>query len=155
RLRPGSPIVLPEPGEAPPLRRSQGVPGRPPEQPPRKRRRRRPRIGRIVAIGVPVVLLLLALWVGYGYLHFRDSMSRADKRLDPATRAVLKPSGGSILDTPTNVLVLGSDRRPGETSSRSDSILLIRSDPGRNQIAELSIPRDLRVPIPGHGDDKI
>ena len=42
-------------------------------------------------------------------------------------------------------------RRPG----RSDSILLVRIDPGRNRIAELSIPRDLRVTIPGHGDDRI
>ena len=97
----------------------------------------------------------MALWVGYGYLRFRDAISKANDRLDPKTRAALTPDGGSILSTSTNVLVLGSDRRPGETSSRSDSILLIRSDPGKNQIAELSIPRDLRVPIPGHGDDKI
>jgi LCP family protein required for cell wall assembly len=158
RVRPGGPIILPEPGEAPPLRRSQGVPGRPPDIPPtrrHKRRRRRPPIGRIVAIAVPILILLVALWVGYGYLRFRDAIAKANHRLDPQTRAVLKDSGGSILSTPTNVLVLGSDRRPGETSSRSDSILLIRSDPGKNQFAELSIPRDLRVPIPGHGDDKI
>jgi LCP family protein required for cell wall assembly len=158
RIRPGSPIILPEPGQAPPLRRSQGAPGRTPP-PTRKgrapRRRRRPRIGRILAIVVPVLLLVMALWVGYGYLRFRDAIAKANDRLDPKTRAALTPDGGSILSSSTNVLVLGSDRRPGETSSRSDSILLIRSDPGKNQIAELSIPRDLAVPIPGYGTGKI
>ena len=107
--------------------------------------------GRILAIVVPVLLLVMALWVGYGYRRFRDAIAKANDRLDPKTRAALTPDGGSILSSSTNVLVLGSDRRPGETSSRSDSILLIRSDPGKNQIAELSIPRDLRVSIPGTG----
>ena len=51
--------------------------------------------------------------------------------------------------------MLGSDARPGETSSRSDSILLVRIDPARQQIAELSIPRDLRTEIPGYAPTKI
>ena len=79
--------------------------------------------------------------------------AKANDRLDPKTRAALTPDGGSILD-PTNVLLLGSDRRPGETSSRSDSILLIRSDPGKNQIAELSIPATW-ASRSGPRDDKI
>ena len=33
--------------------------------------------------------------------------------------------------------------------------MLVRTDPGRHRIAYLSIPRDLQVPIPGHGDSKI
>ena len=81
-------------------------------------------------------------------------MQRANDRLTPATRAALTP-GGSLWGSPSTILVLGSDARPGETSSRSDSILLIRVDPSRQQIAELSIPRDLRTEIPGHGSDKI
>ena len=75
-------------------------------------------------------------------------MQRANDRLTPATRAVLTP-GGSLWGSPSTILVLGSDARPGETSSRSDSILLLRIDPSRQQIAELSIPRDLRTEIPG------
>jgi LCP family protein required for cell wall assembly len=38
---------------------------------------------------------------------------------------------------------------------RSDSILLVRTDPARHRIAYLSIPRDLRVEIPGFGSNKI
>jgi LCP family protein required for cell wall assembly len=63
--------------------------------------------------------------------------------------------GGSLLSDPSTTLVLGSDRRSDSGPGRSDSILLVRVDPARNRIAELSIPRDLRVTIPGHGDDRI
>jgi LCP family protein required for cell wall assembly len=54
-----------------------------------------------------------------------------------------------------NVLLLGIDARRGETKARSDSIILASFDPGRRQAALLSIPRDTRVRIPGHGWDKI
>lgn len=53
------------------------------------------------------------------------------------------------------ILMLGSDRRWGETGGRSDTIMLLRVLPGQNAISILSIPRDLRVPIPGHGYDKV
>ena len=105
--------------------------------------------------GIPALLiLLLVAWIGYGYWELRGSMQRANARLTPATRAVLTP-GGSFWGSPSTILVLGSDARPGETSSRSDSILLLRIDPSRQQIAELSIPRDLRTEIPGFAPTKI
>ena len=37
----------------------------------------------------------------------------------------------------------------------SDSILLLRTDPSHHRLYYLSIPRDLQVPIPGHGTQKI
>src|ERR671935_1366 len=45
----------------------------------------------------------------------------------------------------------GSD----DADARADSILLVRTDPGKHLISMLSIPRDLYVPIPGHGTNKI
>ncbi|MGZ4482390.1 MAG: LCP family protein, partial [Gaiellales bacterium] len=62
---------------------------------------------------------------------------------------------GNILTSPQISLILGSDSRGKGTSARADSILLVRTDPSHHLISMLSIPRDLRVPIPGHGDDKI
>src|SRR6185437_5564288 len=60
---------------------------------------------------------------------------------------------------PQTILVLGSDRRfvdiKAKNPVRSDTILLIRLDPSRGATAVLSIPRDLKVEIPGHGTDKI
>jgi polyisoprenyl-teichoic acid--peptidoglycan teichoic acid transferase len=65
----------------------------------------------------------------------------------------VKPGG------PRTILVLGSDRRSKRSADgaigfqpRSDTILLIRLDPKLHRIATLSIPRDLAVTIPGHGD---
>ena len=37
----------------------------------------------------------------------------------------------------------------------SDSIMLLRTDPSHHRLYYLSIPRDLEVPIPGHGTQKI
>ncbi len=57
---------------------------------------------------------------------------------------------------PTNVLLIGSDTRPSEGDpGRSDSLILVRMDPQRDFISMLSFPRDLYVPIPGYGTDKI
>ncbi|HET6997516.1 MAG TPA: LCP family protein [Solirubrobacterales bacterium] len=57
-----------------------------------------------------------------------------------------------------NILILGSDKRAGpefeEDPGRSDTTMLIRLDPDRNAIAVISIPRDLKVEIPGYGTGK-
>jgi LCP family protein required for cell wall assembly len=49
-----------------------------------------------------------------------------------------------------NVLLMGLDKRPGEsgTAFRTDSMILISLDPATSSIGMLSIPRDLYVEIP-------
>jgi LCP family protein required for cell wall assembly len=57
---------------------------------------------------------------------------------------------------PVTVLLLGSDRRPGESwQTRSDAIMVVRLDPARQRVALLSLPRDLIVAIPGVGQYRI
>ena len=41
-----------------------------------------------------------------------------------------------------------------KNAGRSDTTILLRLDPNRNAIAVMSIPRDLKVEIPGYGTDK-
>ncbi len=55
---------------------------------------------------------------------------------------------------PQTILILGSDKRPkGQgIGARSDTTILLRV--AADQITVLSIPRDLKVNIPGHGVDK-
>jgi LCP family protein required for cell wall assembly len=55
---------------------------------------------------------------------------------------------------PQTILILGSDERPGgqEIGARSDTTILLRV--ASDQITVMSIPRDLKVNIPGHGIDK-
>ena len=56
----------------------------------------------------------------------------------------------------TNVLILGSDRRPGATlAARSDTMILTTFLPLRPYVGMLSIPRDLWVEIPGYGPNRI
>src|SRR3954453_149316 len=59
---------------------------------------------------------------------------------------------------PQTILLVGSDRRHGDKKlglkPRSDTIMIVRLDPGKG-VALLSLPRDLKVDIPGHGTDKI
>jgi len=62
-------------------------------------------------------------------------------------------------------LILGSDSRKGlsgsfgtskdVTGQRADTIILVQVSPARSRTVVLSIPRDLRVAIPGHGTNKI
>jgi polyisoprenyl-teichoic acid--peptidoglycan teichoic acid transferase len=53
---------------------------------------------------------------------------------------------------PQTILILGSDARPTDESARSDTTILLRVAP--DQITVMSIPRDLKVNIPGHGIDR-
>lgn len=56
-----------------------------------------------------------------------------------------------------NILLIGTDTRPGESelSSNTDSLILASVDTKNQRIEMLSIPRDSRVEIPGHGKGKI
>jgi LCP family protein required for cell wall assembly len=67
---------------------------------------------------------------------------------------------------PQTLMILGSDRRFADIKknnpllkrsnpARSDTILLVRMDPDQEATAVLSIPRDLKVLIPGYGINKI
>ena len=63
---------------------------------------------------------------------------------------------------PQTILLIGSDKRAKtardaqiESGARSDTMILMRLDPSRNVINLLSLPRDLKVRIPGHGVDKL
>lgn len=60
---------------------------------------------------------------------------------------------------PQTLLLLGSDRRwidkKNGDPARSDTMMLVRLDPDQAATTVLSIPRDLRVLIPGHGTAKI
>jgi polyisoprenyl-teichoic acid--peptidoglycan teichoic acid transferase len=60
---------------------------------------------------------------------------------------------------PQTILVLGSDRRFADIKQknpvRSDTMMLVRLDPSKGATAVMNIPRDLKVQIPGHGEDKI
>jgi LCP family protein required for cell wall assembly len=52
-------------------------------------------------------------------------------------------------------LLLGSDKRPGQTYFRTDTIIIVVIRPATGQVAMISVPRDLYVYIPTVGMDRI
>lgn len=143
-------IELPPPGAPPPI------------EPPRFRwwnkgdapgwrpTRREPRSFRFWTITILVIVLVLLLgWLTLGMLAVRSSVSQANDRLDPRARAALSPSGPLLTD-PTTILLMGVDNQ-----ANSDTLQVLRFDPNRQLQSTLAIPRDLRVNVPGYGDQKI
>jgi LCP family protein required for cell wall assembly len=109
-------------------------------------------------IGFAALIVLVLAWAIASYFALHGGVSAANKRLPPQARAALTQQGGLLLSHSTTILVLGVDSAPiagREGDRHSDSIMLVRTDPKHHRIAYLSIPRDLRVPVPGIGDTKI
>jgi len=103
---------------------------------------------------ITIVSIVVALLVAAGaYALF--FINQTDKNLalkDPKLASVLKPADPG---KPYYILVVGSDTRVAGQNSRSDTIMLCRMDPQNKRVSILSIPRDTKVQIPGHGTQKI
>jgi polyisoprenyl-teichoic acid--peptidoglycan teichoic acid transferase len=132
-----------------------------------------------IALWTAVALVLIVVLVAAGsYLWFRAQVSSANQRVTPEVRAALEqkpatsltttptagPAGGNATTTALapspsamNLLVIGSDRRSDGPSigGRSDTLMIVHIDPERDYLSVLSLPRDLRVEIPGHGKGKL
>ena len=54
-----------------------------------------------------------------------------------------------------HLLLIGIDARPGETTGRSDTMMIVTLDPDGNVIKLTSIMRDLYVEIPGRKNNRI
>ncbi|MGQ9902798.1 MAG: LCP family protein [Anaerolineae bacterium] len=56
-----------------------------------------------------------------------------------------------------NILLMGIDQRPDEDSesTRTDTLILLSIDPQSGTAGMMSIPRDLYVPLPNRGQDRI
>ncbi len=136
--------------------RKPALPGAPPPRRPTPTRARPRKWARRIWIGVVVLFVLMLVWLVASYFALGAAVQDANKRLGPAA---LVPQDGLLLSNPTTTLLVGTDHsttRPDRRGSRrSDSLLLVRTDPKRHRLAYLSIPRDLRVDVPGHGAMKI
>lgn len=77
--------------------------------------------------------------------------------MDPAMVSFGNPAApiGSDSDQVISILLIGQDRRPGESRSRSDSLILCTLNKRTKQLIFTSILRDLYVQIPGYADNRI
>ena len=106
-------------------------------------------LGRIL-VGVLLVLTSLAVGIAGGsYLYFHQSVSDVQAHT-PAVIKAEKSLDVAPANAPAVALIIGYDQRKGaefSSTSRSDTIMLVRADPRTKTISMLSFPRDLDVPI--------
>ena len=131
----------------------------------RPRRFRFPRLGlgrggwkRRILVAFILLLVLFCVWAIAGYLSLRSGAQKANERLGAEAKQALASTHGLMLSNTSNIIVLGTDHantadRKG--IGRSDSIMIVHTDPSRHRLVYLSIPRDLRIPVPAHGYDRV
>jgi polyisoprenyl-teichoic acid--peptidoglycan teichoic acid transferase len=102
----------------------------------------------IVAVTAAATAASVLLYIG----SIADALSHNNVLQSKVERFLSQTQGGE----PENILILGSDKRASEPEDpgRSDTTILLRLDPDKNAIALMSIPRDLKVEIPGYGTEK-
>jgi LCP family protein required for cell wall assembly len=103
------------------------------------------------------IAIAIAAWILLSLVVFLIS-AQTQEGVSAETERALSSKGS--LFTGSNILVLGSDARTGESidetqsgPGRSDTIMLVHSAFG--SVRKLSIPRDVEVDIPGHGVNKV
>ena len=118
----------------------------------RERRRSRGKRIALVVFGVIAVLLLTAgVGVAAFAMKIQNTMQGTIVKQEKLN-VVLVPAKPM---EPYNLLLLGVDRRPKEKAFRTDTMIVAHIDPQKKAVWMLSIPRDTKVSIPGHGERKI
>jgi LCP family protein required for cell wall assembly len=143
------------------VRSDGGGPGRIVERRPRRRLWLGWTWRRWTLVTILGVILFFVVWGVAGYLSVSSGVSDANDRLPKNVRPVLTPDNGLLFSNSTTILLLGTDHATGRAGNgrgadqHSDSITLLHTDPGKHRFYYLSIPRDLRVYVPGYGYQKI
>jgi LCP family protein required for cell wall assembly len=99
-------------------------------------------------IGVALVVLMVGA-LGGGYLYFHQAVAAVAART-PAVKRAAKQLDIPLPGEPAVALLVGYDHRAADgnnTSGRSDTLMLVRADPGTDSISLLSFPRDMFVEI--------
>jgi len=121
-----------------------------------------------------VALVLIIGVVGYSavrYISYQNALKKAQEsyvipKQETPTSTVTQetpttattattattPAAAACSIEPTNILILGIDTgEPYNRRPRSDTIMVYSIQPCKKRILEVSVPRDSRVQVPGHG----
>jgi LCP family protein required for cell wall assembly len=118
-------------------------------QPPRARRSRLAMVGQIALWLGAVSLILVAGAAGGAYLYFHESVA-AVAATTPEVKRAANRLAVPLPGQPAVALVIGYDHREADgegAPSRSDTLMLVRADPGTDSISLMSFPRDLLVEV--------
>lgn len=97
-----------------------------------------------------LIYLLSLLVVATGAIALRDRAAFPGGPEGSVLNPLPPPFSGSQR---LNLVLIGADDR--EQRGRSDTLMVVQINPVQRRAVLLSIPRDLRVSIPGHGEQKV
>ncbi len=120
----------------------------------RKKRKKHGKAKKVLLI-VLAVIVVLCVAVGAAAALYMNSISDSIKMDSQQQSELDTVLSESTAQEPYYVLLLGSDARENDTASRSDTIILVRIDANVGKATLVSIPRDTKVEIEGHGTQKI
>lgn len=115
------------------------------------------------------VILVVMLGASFAFHHLLGKINYTDAALErPDVLSAFSemdltnlssesagPRLGSTDSPVVNILLVGQDRREGEKSARSDSMILCTFHKQSHRLTMTSFLRDLYVEIPGHHDNRI
>jgi LCP family protein required for cell wall assembly len=113
------------------------------------------RIGSVHRAVIALVLVVLVMAVAFAGYEAWTLYRSTRPAVEPPGAAAAPAAQPVRLGSHINILILGCDARTKGDPGRSDSIMLAGLDPTTGRMAIMSIPRDTRVTIPGHGIGKI
>ena len=103
----------------------------------------------IVSVTAAATAASILLYIG----SIANALSHNDVLQNKVERFLAKTNGGEAAEHPHPRLRQAGERTE-EDPGRSDTTMLLRLDPDSDAIALMSIPRDLKVEIPGYGTEK-
>ena len=107
--------------------------------------------------GLKKLVILLAILVvifpaaAFGYVYFKLNVMHDTT----ADESILNETNYQSEKGITNILLAGTDGRPGEKNSRSDAMMILTVDTKNKSLKLTSLNRDTYVNIPGHGEQKL
>lgn len=119
-------------------------------------------VGKKIGIGVLCSFVIALIGVGTAFALYISgvsaSLNKGDKSEEELQNIedVLAAAQQKNFDEPFYVLLIGSDKREDDEDmgARSDTNIVVRVDPERNQLTMVSIPRDTMIEIDGYGTNK-
>ncbi|MTT32597.1 LytR family transcriptional regulator [Terrilactibacillus sp. BCM23-1] len=115
-----------------------------------RQNKRRRRLKKKYAV-LLVVIIFFLIFFGYGYAQYHDGK----KTSEPKSEENIRFNGEKDKNGNVNVLLLGIDKRKGETKSRTDSMMVAQYNPDNGKVKMVSLMRDMFVPIPGYSEYKL
>lgn len=113
--------------------------------------------GKKVVLGIAIALAVVLICGGAAAAVWYNNIANNIRGNQDITNLTAPAA-----DEPYYVLLMGSDAREGwepvddyNAGERSDSIMVARVDEKAQQVSIISVPRDLRVKVKGHGYCKI